>query len=775
MQNNRSMLLAGIVCFSLFVGLQLAIKRIWPDREPLPTQESLIAIGGGPVVATEPGSKMFRQVKNLEAVAANKEGEKKDDNKGNPVAPNPPVVVQPVNPIAPPELIAMGYGNKHSHLQILLNTNGAGVQQIVLPDFEEEDREGLAVPNEDANGFRKLHLVPGYLRERTKSLRAQRDIPYPKLTPGVVADDKLRKQLAPVSYTLFHYEKPTDDAPVDLLGKMPWKVIERPDTNADEQKTVFETELGAPYNLRIRKIFTLGRGDYHIGMRIEIQRQPGKKNAQKLRYQIVGANNLPIEGEWYASTYRTNIIGFVDSRDRATRILEDAASVRMTEGSDASLRSERELRFAGTMIQYFASVMCVDNQQAEGQKKNFLERVRSSPIGKSIADKPFLDDLTIRAVSEELDPEAPVIHQYMLYQGPVKVRLLKQLKDEKAVDPELVDRYKNTLHLEVMTDAPLPNALGRFANFIFWSDLVVMVTNVIHSLLGVLHSFIPYLGICIVCITVMVRGMMFPLSRKQTINQQIMQAKMAKIAPEVKKLQEKHGDDFQTFNQEKTKLMMQAGVNPATMMGGCFLVLMQMPIFMGLYYALQESVFFRLSPFLWMQNLGAPDMLAWWTESIPMISLPDGLGSGLYLGPYFNILPLITVSLMMYQQRKMMPVATTDQEKMQQSMMKFMMIFMAFMFYKSPSGLCLYFMASSIWSIFEKKLIPKFEKDEAGNITIPEQFQKKTSEKKELTGWRKKLKDRMKEVMEQAEKKQQHQRDPQQPQTPRSYTKKKRK
>ena len=96
--------------------------------------------------------------------------------------------------------------------------------------------------------------------------------------------------------------------------------------------------------------------------------------------------------------------------------------------------------------------------------------------------------------------------------------------------------------------------------------------------------------------------------------------------------------------------MQEHGINPSAMMGGCLLLLVQMPVFMGLYYALQESVFFRLEPFLWMPNLAAPDMLVRWGESIPWISAPDDLGGMLYLGPYFNLLPLIAVALMLYMQ-----------------------------------------------------------------------------------------------------------------------------
>jgi membrane protein insertase Oxa1/YidC/SpoIIIJ len=128
---------------------------------------------------------------------------------------------------------------------------------------------------------------------------------------------------------------------------------------------------------------------------------------------------------------------------------------------------------------------------------------------------------------------------------------------------------------------------------------------------------------------------------------------------------------------------------------------------MGLYYALQESIHFRLASFLWIDNLAAPDMLIWWTERIPWISDPDNQGSIFYLGPYFNLLPIVAVALMIVQQKMLTPPPTDEQQAMQQKMMKYMMVFFGVMFYKVAAGLCLYFIASSLWGVAERRLLPK--------------------------------------------------------------------
>ncbi len=105
-------------------------------------------------------------------------------------------------------------------------------------------------------------------------------------------------------------------------------------------------------------------------------------------------------------------------------------------------------------------------------------------------------------------------------------------------------------------------------------------------------------------------------------------------------------------------------------------------------------------------------MLLWWTEKIPYVSDPDNLGGIFYLGPYLNLLPLIAVSLMIVQQKIMTPPPTDEQQEMQQKMMKYMMVFFGILFYKVASGLCIYFISSSLWGLAELPLPPQEEAGE---------------------------------------------------------------
>ncbi len=145
-------------------------------------------------------------------------------------------------------------------------------------------------------------------------------------------------------------------------------------------------------------------------------------------------------------------------------------------------------------------------------------------------------------------------------------------------------------------------------------------------------------------------------------------------------------------------------------LGGCLLAFVQLPIFVGLYRSLSVDVALRQAPLFseqirWASNLAAPDMFWNWTGMMPQF-ITQGSGF-LVLGPYLNILPLVTIVLFIWQQKMFMPPPADEQAALQQKMMRYMMVFMGVLFFKVASGLCLYFIASSMWGIAERKVLPK--------------------------------------------------------------------
>lgn len=134
-----------------------------------------------------------------------------------------------------------------------------------------------------------------------------------------------------------------------------------------------------------------------------------------------------------------------------------------------------------------------------------------------------------------------------------------------------------------------------------------------HFLLPVfdfLRKHIASMGMVILLLTLLIRLITSPILYKSYLSG----AKMKALKPEIDKLKEKHGDDKQAFGLEQMKLWKSAGVNP---LGGCLPALLQIPIFMSLYYFFQSNISLRGQSFLWAKDLAAYDSIATLPFSIP--------------------------------------------------------------------------------------------------------------------------------------------------------------
>ncbi|ENM3888923.1 membrane protein insertase YidC [Vibrio cholerae] len=209
-------------------------------------------------------------------------------------------------------------------------------------------------------------------------------------------------------------------------------------------------------------------------------------------------------------------------------------------------------------------------------------------------------------------------------------------------------------------------------------DLVVdygwlwFIAKPLHWLLSVIQNFVGNWGVAIICLTFIVRGAMYPLTKAQYTSM----AKMRMLQPKLQAMRERIGDDRQRMSQEMMELYKKEKVNP---LGGCLPIVLQMPIFIALYWALMESVELRHSPFFgWIHDLSAQD-------------------------PYY-ILPLL-MGASMFVIQKMSPTTITD--PMQQKIMTFMPVMFTFFFLWFPSGLVLYWLVSNIVTLIQQTLIYK--------------------------------------------------------------------
>lgn len=197
-----------------------------------------------------------------------------------------------------------------------------------------------------------------------------------------------------------------------------------------------------------------------------------------------------------------------------------------------------------------------------------------------------------------------------------------------------------------------------------------MISQPLFWLLIKIQSIVTNWGVAIIIITLIVKGGMYPLTKAQYTSM----AKMRALQPKMTQLKERFGDDKQKMSQAMMELYRKEKVNPA---GGCLPLIIQMPIFLALYWVFLESVELRHAPFmLWIQDLSAQDP--------------------------FYILPVL-MGVSMFIMQKMQPM--TVQDPMQQKIMQYMPVMFTVFFFWFPSGLVLYWLVSNIISIVQMKII----------------------------------------------------------------------
>ena len=206
-----------------------------------------------------------------------------------------------------------------------------------------------------------------------------------------------------------------------------------------------------------------------------------------------------------------------------------------------------------------------------------------------------------------------------------------------------------------------------------WS-WVEPLTRFFSLFLKMLYSVVPNYGVAIVILTIMVRIVTAPLTIKQMRSMERMRA----LSPKLKEIQAEFADDRQKQSEKTMALYKSEGVNP---LGGCLPMLLQFPVFIGLFYALRSTIQLRQAPFFgWIDDLSVPETLF----EIPGLGLP------------FRVLPLIMGATMVLQQRITPMQADPAQAKM---MMTVMPVMMTVIFYQFPSGLVLYWMVSNVLAI----------------------------------------------------------------------------
>lgn len=231
-----------------------------------------------------------------------------------------------------------------------------------------------------------------------------------------------------------------------------------------------------------------------------------------------------------------------------------------------------------------------------------------------------------------------------------------EITSRLVVGPKLQNKLEEIAPgLELTVDYGI---LTIFAKPLFW-------------LLNAFHELFDNWGWAIIFLTITVKAVFYKLSEMSYRSM----AKMRKVAPRIQKMKEQYGDDRQAMSKAMMDMYKREKINP---MGGCFPILVQMPVFISLYWVLLESVEMRQAPFaLWLTNL---------TDKDPYFVLPVLMGVSMYIQQKLNPAPIDPIQQKVFQ---IMPFAFT------------------IMFAFFPSGLVLYWVVNNILSIAQQYVITK--------------------------------------------------------------------
>ena len=246
--------------------------------------------------------------------------------------------------------------------------------------------------------------------------------------------------------------------------------------------------------------------------------------------------------------------------------------------------------------------------------------------------------------------------------------------------------FRTSLYLGPLEYSRL-NRIGKDLDLVmnFGWFFIVPISKGVLWLLKNLHSYIPNYGFVLVLFSILIKVVVYPLTKKSYQSTRAMQA----LQPEIASLKEKFKSSPQKLNQATMALYKKRGVNP---LGGCLPMLLQMPLLFALFTVFRTTIELRGEPFvLWIKDLSSPDVIFNLPFAIPIY------------GDFVCALPIL-MAFSMFVQQKMM-TGGAEQQGQQKFMQYFMMAFFFLIFNSFPSGLNLYYTLFNVLTIIQQKMV----------------------------------------------------------------------
>lgn len=391
----------------------------------------------------------------------------------------------------------------------------------------------------------------------------------------------------------------------------------RLESDSSPKNLVFHSSISG--GISISQTYRFYPDQYRIDLHIDVINQSGETVTGAF---VADIKALPPEGKQSYYSY-VGIVLLLDDK------LEEVKIKKESEPKDLAGR----IGWMAYEDDFFISAVIPD----EPSKASFKGRLLPSGILEGTHMPPSIS----------LHPSERVSSSYTLYLGPRELGILKQLG-------------KN---------------LERAISF-GWTDIIA---KPLLYLLRFFNQYINNYGVSIILLTILIKGLFWPLTHKSYKSMKEMQ----KLQPRMAKIREKYKNNKAQLNKEMMGLYKTYKVNP---MGGCLPMIIQLPVFFALFRILGSAIELRQAPFmLWIKDLSAPDRLFNFPFSIPFMEPPYGI-------------PVLTLLMgaSMFLQQKMTP---TPGDPMQAKIMMFLPLIFTFMFINFPSGLVLYWFVNNILSI----------------------------------------------------------------------------
>lgn len=284
------------------------------------------------------------------------------------------------------------------------------------------------------------------------------------------------------------------------------------------------------------------------------------------------------------------------------------------------------------------------------------------------------------------------------------------------------NKYTDLKKLKIGLDEVIPLGWAIFG----WVNKFLII-----PIFTLLNKFIGNYGIIILILTILLKLVLTPLNRKQLVST----AKMKILRPEIDELKKKYPNDKQMVGAKQMELFRNAGVNP---MGGCFPILLQMPILFAMYRFFPNSIELRQEAFLWADDLSRYDSIFTLPFHIPIY--------GDHVSLFTLLMAITSVAysrIAMSQQQSMSMGGSDDMMAMQMKLMPYITPFMfLFMFNSFSAALSYYYFLFNLLSIIQTYVIQKFFIDES---VLKAEIESNKKKPKKQSGWQQ----RMQEMMEQ--------------------------